>query len=49
MDYNHKFYYQIQGQLEITDCEVCIFAVFKERAEEMSGEIKYEIETELVY
>ena len=34
MDYNHAFYYQIQGQLAITDCEVCIFVVFKETEEE---------------
>jgi len=51
MDYNHAFYYQIQGQLAITDCEVCIFVVFKETEEEKDGSksVIHEIETELIY
>ena len=29
MDYNHKFLYQVQGQLEVADIDYCVFAIFK--------------------
>ncbi len=47
LHYNHKFYYQVQGQLEVTGMDTCIFAVFKE-TQVGSGTNHAEIEIEFV-
>ena len=43
MHHNHKFFFQIQGQLAVTNYDTCIFAVFKQTEVDL-GDIIEELE-----